>query len=62
MLWEIFPLGRNPMDLVHVKGISKRTKKPLILESDQCAGLIGLLPDPYRTHGDRGYLYRAARE
>jgi integrase len=49
MLWELLPVGRNPMELVHVKGISKRTKTPLILEEQQCFDLISLLPDPYRT-------------
>jgi integrase len=48
MLWELFPLGRNPMELVHVKGISKRTKKPIVLDPDQCWKLISSLPDPYR--------------
>lgn len=48
MLWEIVPFGRNPMELVHVKGISKRTKTPIILEEKQCFDLISSLPDPYR--------------
>lgn len=26
MLWEMLPFGRNPMELVHVKGISKRSR------------------------------------
>jgi integrase len=37
------------MDLVHVKGISKRTKKPVVLDPEQCWALISALPDPYRT-------------
>jgi len=49
MLWELFPFGRNPMELVHVKGISKRTKVPTILEEKQCYDLISSLPEPYRT-------------
>lgn len=49
MLWELVPVGRNPMELVHVKGISKRTKTPVILEEKQCFDLISSLPDPYRT-------------
>lgn len=49
MLWELLPVGRNPMELVHVKGISKRTKIPIILEEKQCFDLISSLPDPYRT-------------
>ena len=49
MLWELLPIGRNPMELVHVKGISKRSKKPIVLDPDQCLALISSLPDPYRT-------------
>jgi integrase len=49
MLWELLPVGRNPMELVHVKGISKRTKKQAVLDPDQCLALIASLPDPYRT-------------
>lgn len=32
-----------------MKGISKRTKKPAVLDADQCWKLISLLPEPYRT-------------
>lgn len=49
MLWELMPVERNPMQLVHVKGISKRTKKPIIFAVEQCLALISLLPEPYRT-------------
>ena len=49
MLWELLPFGRNPMELVHVKGISKRTKIPTILEEKQCFDLVSSLPEPYRT-------------
>jgi integrase len=49
MLWELLPVGRNPMDLVRVKGISKRMKTPFHLEEEQCFELISSLPDPYRT-------------
>lgn len=49
MLWEFLPVQRNPMGLVHVKGISKRAKVPAILEEKQCCALISSLPDPYRT-------------
>lgn len=49
MLWELIPIDRNPMQLVRVKGISKRTKKPVVLTADQCAALISSLPEPYRT-------------
>jgi len=49
MLWELSPVDRNPMELVHVKGISKRIKLPIVLTVEQCLALIALLPDPYKT-------------
>jgi integrase len=49
MLWELLPVDRNPMQLVRIRGISKRTKKPIVLTADQCAALISQLPDPYWT-------------
>lgn len=49
MFWELLPLQRNPMELVDVKGISKRTKHPVVLDPNQCWKLISSLPDPYRT-------------
>jgi len=35
MLWEMVDLERNPMQLVEIKGISKRLRKPLILTVEQ---------------------------
>lgn len=49
MLWELAPIDRNPMELVHVKGISKRTKKPIVLSVEHCLAIIAALPEPYRT-------------
>ena len=49
MLWEMVDLERNPMQLVEVKGISKRRKKPLILTVDQYHCILSLLPQPYHT-------------
>ena len=49
MLWELIPIDRNPMQLVRLRGISKRTKKPVVLTADECMALISKLPDPYRT-------------
>ena len=49
MLWELVPVERNPMDLVEVKGISRRAKKPLVLEADQSLTLVSFIPEPYRT-------------
>ena len=43
MLWEPLPIDRNPMQLVELKGISKRTKKPIVLADPQpadCASTI----------------------
>ena len=49
MLWEMVELNRNPMQLVEIKGISKRLRKPLILTVEQYFRLLDLLPEPYRT-------------
>ena len=49
MLWEVISLQRNPIDLVEVKGISKRMKRPTVLTVKQFYSLVRLLPDPYRT-------------
>jgi len=49
MLWEMVDLQRNPMQLVAIKGISKRQKKPLILTVEQYYIVLELLPQPYRT-------------
>ena len=49
MLWGLFEIQRNPMELVKVKGVTKRKKKVLVLTAEQCQGLIDLLPDPYKT-------------
>jgi hypothetical protein len=49
MLWELVLFDRNPMELVEVKGISKRSKKPIVLDADQCVTLVSSIPEPYRT-------------
>lgn len=49
MLWELVPFERNPMQLVEIKGISKRRRKPVILTVDQFWALVALIPEPYRT-------------
>lgn len=49
MLWEMIPLQRNPMELVEVKGITKRQKKPAVLSVEQFYMLLDLIPDPYRN-------------
>ena len=49
MLWEIVEWQRNPMELVEIKGISKRQKKPIVLTVEQYYLILELLPQPYRT-------------
>jgi integrase len=49
MLWELVPLQRNPMELVEVKGISRRQRKPIVLTPEQFYALADLIPQPYRT-------------
>ncbi len=49
MLWEMVEWQRNPMELVEIKGISKRRKKPIVLTTDQYFLILDLLPEPYRT-------------
>jgi integrase len=49
MCWEIISIGRNPMALVEIRGVSRRRKKPIILTAEQYFAVLGLLPEPYRT-------------
>jgi integrase len=49
MLWGVLPIERNPMELVEIKGISRRIRKPLVLTPDQFWRLVPMIPDPYRT-------------
>jgi len=44
MLWELVEWQRNPMQLVKIKRISKRHKKPVILTVDQL--FLGVLTPP----------------
>ena len=49
MRWELMPIERNPMNLVRVKGSSKRTKVPRILTIKEFNLLLKRLKEPYRT-------------
>jgi integrase len=49
MLWEMVEWQRNPMQLVEIKGISKRQKKPMVLTVEQFYQILDLLPQLYRT-------------
>lgn len=48
MFWELVPMSRNPIGLVEIKGISKRSRKPLILTMEQFHSVLEHLEDPYR--------------
>ena len=48
-LYEMLDFHENPIGLVEVRGISKRSKKQIDLEIDQFFLHLGLLPEPYRT-------------
>jgi integrase len=47
MLWEYIPIGRNPMELVRVKGSTKRQKTIVILTPADFKALVEALPEPY---------------
>ena len=48
MKWRMIPIQRNPMELVEVKGVSKRVRKPIVLTVKQYHLLLPLIPEPYR--------------
>lgn len=48
-LYEMLEFHENPIQLIEVRGISKRQKKPVDLTIEQCFLLINLLPEPYHT-------------
>jgi integrase len=49
MIWELIGVDRNLMDLVEVKGISKRRKRPRILQVKDAWRILDALAQPYRT-------------
>jgi integrase len=49
MLWGLMETQRNPIELVKLKGTSKRTRRPYILLPEQFGQLVEILPEPYRT-------------
>ena len=49
MLWGLMDLQRNPVEVVKLRGTSKRQKKPQILSPEQFQALLGHLKDPHRT-------------
>lgn len=47
MLWEYIPVGRNPMELVRVKGSTKRQKQIVTITPSDFKALVAALPEPY---------------
>lgn len=46
-LWEYIELARNPIQLVKVKGVTKRQKDIVILSTEQAVQIIRSLEEPY---------------
>ncbi|MGB8771162.1 MAG: tyrosine-type recombinase/integrase, partial [Candidatus Korobacteraceae bacterium] len=49
MIWELIGIDRNPMQLVEVKGISKRRQRPRTLQVKEAWRILDALSQPYRT-------------
>ena len=49
MFWGLIELQRNPIELVKVKGSSKRQRKPQILAPEKFQELVAVLREPYKT-------------
>jgi len=49
MLWELIDLQRNPVELVKLKGTSRRTRRPQIITPEKFQDLMTVLREPYRT-------------
>lgn len=48
MKWEMIACQRNPMDLVKIKGVTRRTRRKLIITVEQFHALLPLLPSHVR--------------
>ncbi len=49
MLWELIELQRNPIELVQLRGTSRRTRRIQIIEPEKFRELVAILREPYRT-------------
>jgi integrase len=49
MLWGLVEVSRNPLELVRVKGSSKRQTRPTMLTSEEFRKLAARLAEPYRV-------------
>jgi integrase len=46
MLWEYIPLERNPIEVVTLRGVTKRASAPILLSPEQAQAIIAKLPKP----------------
>lgn len=49
MLWGLMDVQRNLMELVELRGTSKRRKKPQVLSPEKFQELVSTLREPYKT-------------
>jgi integrase len=49
MRWELIPFQINPMNLVHIKGSSKREREPRTLTIEEFRQFIEHVSEPFRT-------------
>ena len=49
MLWELIDIQRNPIELVKLKGTSRRSRRPQVVTPEKFQELIAVLREPYRT-------------
>jgi integrase len=49
MRWELIPFQINPINLVHIKGSSKREREPRTLTTEEFRRFIEHVPEPCRT-------------
>jgi integrase len=49
MLWGLIDIQRNPIELVKLKGTSRRTRRPQIVTPEGFQELTTVLREPYRT-------------
>ena len=45
MLWEYLPLGRNPIEIVKIKNVTKRSRESVVLSPDQFRDVVTRLPE-----------------
>lgn len=46
MLWEYLPVERNPIELIKLRGITRRASAPILLSPESAQAIIARLPQP----------------